>query len=295
MEKINGIIPAIPTIFNDNMDIDFTEIGKCIKFAIKSGAEAIAPMLLGGEFYKLTFLEKIELIRYISKFRYSIKILIGVSEPATFSVIKLAKEAFVSGVHGIILMPPYYYPYGKLDNSLIIKHFTEVSKAVDMPVIIQDFGFRANIPLKLLKTIIENNKNIAGIKTEGNGSAERIRLLHSLYPDLSILGGYLGFNMANEFNNGSDGSITGLAFMDILSRIYRKYQNNDNSYRDDFLRVQNILGFEAENLKFFVRIEKEVLYKRGIIKYIGVRQPEPEMPESIKYKLKILLDKSGIE
>ncbi len=55
MKPISGVIPAIPTIFKDNMEIDFDGIENCIEFAIKSGAGAIAPMLLGGEFYKLTF------------------------------------------------------------------------------------------------------------------------------------------------------------------------------------------------------------------------------------------------
>lgn len=292
MKPISGVIPAIPTIFKDNMEIDFDGIENCIEFAIKSGAGAIAPMLLGGEFYKLTFNEKIEIINNVSKFRKRIKIFAGVSEPATFAAKKLAEKAMDSGVSGIILMPPYYYPYGKLENSIIAKHFIDISNSIDIPVIIQDFGYRSNMPLKLLKTIAANN--IAGIKTEGKDSARRIHLLHTNFPDISILGGYLGFDMVNELNNSSDGSITGLAFLDILSGVYEKYRNNDKTYIDDFSKIQELLGFEAENLKFFVQIEKKILYRRKIIIYTNVRSPEPEMPGRMDSKLNMILDKIWI-
>ena len=294
MKKISGVIPAIPTIFKDNMEIDFEGIENCIEFAIKSGASAIAPMILGGEFYKLTYNEKIGIIDNVSKFSKKIKIFAGVSEPATFPAAKLAEKAMDSGVSGIILMPPYYYPYGKPENNMIAKHFIDISNCIDIPVIIQDFGYRSNMPLKLLKTITGNN-NIAGIKTEGKGGTGRIHLLHTHFPDISILGGYLGFDMVNELNNGSDGSIAGLSFLDILSGVYKKYRNNDKTCIDDFSKIQELLEFEAENLKFFVQIEKKILYRRKIIKYTNVRSPEPEMPDWINSKLNIILDKIGVE
>lgn len=294
MKNISGVIPAIPTIFKDNMEIDLDGIENCIEFAIKSGASAIAPILLGGEFYKLTFNEKIEIIDNISKFRNRIKIFAGVSEPATFAAAKLAEKAVDSGVSGIILMPPYYYPYGKLENDKIAKHFIDISNSIDIPVIIQDFGYRSNMPLNLLK-IITGHNNIAGIKTEGKGSAGRINLLHAHFPDISILGGYLGFDMVNELNNGSDGSITGLSFLDILSRVYKKYKNDDKTHIDNFRKIQELLDFEAENLKFFVQIEKKILYRKQIIKYTNVRDPEPEMPGWMNVKLNNIIDKLGVE
>ena len=100
--------------------------------------------------------------------------------------------------------------------------------------------------------------------------------------------------MINELNNGSDGSIAGLAFLDILSGIYEKYRNKDKTYIDDFSKIQELLGFEAENLKFFVQIEKKILYRRKIIKYTNVRSPEPEMPGWMDSKLNKILDNIGI-
>ncbi|WP_298279418.1 dihydrodipicolinate synthase family protein [Ferroplasma sp.] len=291
MKKITGIIPAIPTIFKENTEIDFDGLIECINFAIKSGAGAIAPMLLGGEFYKLTYSEKVELIRRVSEFGNRIKIFMGMAEPAIFPVIKLSRVAEDFGISGIILMPPYYYPYGELENNLIAKYCIDVSEAVNMLIIIQDFGYRSNMPLNLLKNITRKGKNIIGIKTEGSKSAERIGLIRHHYPDMTILGGYLGYRMIEEMNNGSDGSITGLAFLDILDGVYKKYKNNDTSYIEDFRRIEGILAIEASNLKFFVQIEKEILLRRNIIKNPYVRNPEPKMPVWLKLKLKQFLDK----
>ncbi|MCL4311026.1 MAG: hypothetical protein M1462_01160 [Candidatus Thermoplasmatota archaeon] len=39
MKKITGIIPAIPTIFKENAEIDFDGLIECINFAVKSGAK----------------------------------------------------------------------------------------------------------------------------------------------------------------------------------------------------------------------------------------------------------------
>ncbi len=67
-----------------------------------------------GEFLDYSFMERQRMV-YLGVKRSRVPILAGVSHSTLAGAIQLADEAVNSGADGLILMPPYFYPYSQCE------------------------------------------------------------------------------------------------------------------------------------------------------------------------------------
>lgn len=277
MPVFEGIIPAVPSIFNDLEVLKTDEIGNVVEFLKESGVNGVAFNLLGGEFYKLTANEKIKSLNIgIELVNGNVKVITGISEPGTLLSCELAKLAEDAGADGLIAMPPYYSPFGKLDNESIFRHFGRIAASVNIPLILQDFDF--GIPFVTLKKLREEFSNIVGIKIEGINKKRTLsrisELRSSLDEEFSILGGMLGRNLTNEIEAGSSGTIPGSSLADFLARIYSGIKEGDTLTQvKNMENIAQIIDLELSDMRNFVYFEKIILEKRRIIENVNCRNP----------------------
>src|SRR5205823_8769863 len=89
---------------------DFSGSLDLLDFLAGGGANAICLFGAAGEFLNYDFSERQRLV-YLGVKRSRVPLLAGVSHSTLAGAIQLAAEATTSGADGLLLMPPYFFPY----------------------------------------------------------------------------------------------------------------------------------------------------------------------------------------
>jgi dihydrodipicolinate synthase/N-acetylneuraminate lyase len=273
---------AIPTVFNDNQEINWDETAGIVEFLKKINIRCISILLFGGEHYRLSLEEKkkqIDLITGVANSNQNV--FVGLNDVSLYSTMKLEREAERYGAtYGIISMPSYM-PFYSIKRSSLKRFLSRVFESSGMPLIFQDTG----IPKSVLpdpgfwKKYVDNGK-LAGFKIEGGGSAGKIRTLHAMYEDTEIYGGYLGINMENEIRSGATGSIIGPSIPDKIRETI--LMASSQGIKEEVIKL---LKFEVAHLYAFTSMEKYLLMKRGIISGYTCRCPCPHVSSAVLKKM----------
>ncbi len=267
MRKIEGVFPAIPAVFGREEELCTDEIKHVINFVNNTRCSGISLNLIGGEFYKLASDELRAVMEVgLESNRSGNLCLAGISAPGTATACRQAKLAQDMGVDAVVAMPPFYNPTGNYGTGAILRHFDRLLGCTDLPLVIQDFNY--GIPVNMLRELLDEHSNLAGIKVEGRNRKRILRRIREIRkeigPDFSILGGMLGLNIKDEIGCGSSGTIPGTSLSDFLSEAYLRIRVGDfHGSHHGFLN--EILSLEAGHLKYFIFSEKAILKFRGII------------------------------
>jgi len=278
-----GIIPAIPSLFNEKEGITIEDLKNVIEFVINNGSHGIALLLIGGEYYKLSEDERMQVIKSsIDIVKSSVPVYVGLSSLSITQVLKFSKIAKDYGIECGVISIPYTDPLGILDHDTIIRYLSEILsklEKLDFNVILQDSIIGNIKPLGAdnILYLLNNFNNIVGFKVEGRNSLRRMRDIITLTENkVSILGGWLGINLLHELSIGASGNIPGSALSDYLTKIYNLYMHsNIEEAKALFNRIFKLLKIETEYMRSFYCIEKMILKARGIISSSYCREPSP--------------------
>jgi 4-hydroxy-tetrahydrodipicolinate synthase len=104
----------------------------------------------------------------------------GVGTNDTAHTIELARRAERAGAHGLLVVTPYY---SKPPQSGLVRHFTAVADATELPVILYDIPGRTGVPIAT-ETLLElaEHPRIVAVKDakEDIGSASKIMAITDL-------------------------------------------------------------------------------------------------------------------
>lgn len=177
---------ALITPFNKDLSVNYDKLGELIEEQIAGGTDAIISMGTTGEAATLSHEEHLEVIKYTcEKVAGRIPVIAGTGSNSTDTAIYLSVEAKKYGVDGLLLATPYY---NKATQKGLIKHFSEVAKAVgDLPILLYNIPGRTGINMNPETTayLVKNVDNIVGIK-EASSNFSAIAKLLSLMGDTPI-------------------------------------------------------------------------------------------------------------
>ncbi len=208
MKLFKGSGVAIVTPFKEGK-VDEAKMTELIKWHIEEGTDAIIVAGTTGESATLSKAEKLELFSLAMKAAEGkIQIIAGTGSNNTADSIALSVEAEKLGVHGLLLVTPYY---NKPSQRGLYAHYKAIAEAVSIPVILYNVPGRTSVDLKP-ETVIELSKipNILGLK-EASGDVARIRPLAAALPaDFMIYAGNDG-EIVDVLESGGHGVISVLA------------------------------------------------------------------------------------
>ena len=216
MKKIifKGCGTAIATPFTDD-GVNLEEFSRLIENQIKEGVDSIIVCGTTGESATLTEEEKMQTIKCAVKTANGrIPIIAGTGSNNTKNVIKMNKKMEEIGVDGLLIVTPYY---NKTTQEGLIKHYEEIVKNTELPIILYNVPSRTGVNIKP-ETALELSKmsNIVAIK-EASGDLSQIAKLASLCRDnLNIYSG-------NDDQIVPILSIGGIGVISVLSNIEPKY------------------------------------------------------------------------
>ncbi len=182
MKKIpfTGSGVAIVTPFK-NGKIDFDKLGELIEYHIANETDAIVICGTTGESAAMPDAEHISAVEYtVQKVNGRIPVVAGAGSNDTHHGVELSKAVQKVGADAILSVTPYY---NKATQKGLIMHYTEIAKAVDIPIILYNVPGRTGVniqPDTLLK--LSEIDNIVGIK-EAGGNISQVAKIASLCGD----------------------------------------------------------------------------------------------------------------
>ena len=282
MAIFTGAGVAIVTPFTENLEVNYDKLGELLDNQIENGTDSIIICGTTGESSTLTEEEHMECIRYtVEKVNKRIPVIAGTGSNCTQTAVDLSKDAQKAGVDGLLLVTPYY---NKATQRGLREYFTDIAKAVDLPIILYNVPGRTgcNLLPATVANMIKETDNIVGIKEASGNISQVASLMHLTQGDIDLYSG-------NDEQIVPLLSLGGVGVISVLSNIaprethdiVAKYLNGD------------VKGSCADQLKFIPLIDalfcevnpipiKKALNLMGY-EVGGLRKPLTEMePENVK-------------
>lgn len=172
MADFGRVMTAMVTPFGPDLKVDYDKAGKLAELLFKIGSDSIVVTGTTGESPTLSLEEKLDLYRVVmDAVGDKAKIIAGTGGNSTESSIELTRAAEEIGVHGIMLVVPYY---NKPPQEGLIAHFTAIAESTGLPIILYNIPGRTGInmtPDTVEK--LSRVSNIVGIK-EASGNLEQV-------------------------------------------------------------------------------------------------------------------------
>jgi 4-hydroxy-tetrahydrodipicolinate synthase len=275
---LSGVVPMLPTPFDERGRILWEDIAPIIAYQIEKGAHGIAALGLGGEAARLSVEERLEVADTVLRTApRGVPVLIGVSAEDTASTCRLARHAADCGATAVMVAPPRN---STMSRQALRDHYLAVcDAAASIEVMVQDAPAFIEVSLggEFVAELAASRDNIRYAKSEAFPAAERTsELVRLLGEQVHIFGGASGLHYLDVLDAGAAGMIPGCEAPAEFVAIYAAYRTGrrEEAVRI-FGRLQPLLVFEAQTLDIFIASSKAILKSRGIIRSDALRGPNP--------------------
>jgi 4-hydroxy-tetrahydrodipicolinate synthase len=287
---LKGILPAIPTCFTEDNEIDKEAQKKVIQFVIAAGAHGIVFPGLASEYNYLTSAERIELIKLlVSEVDGRLPIVAGIGASSKDETILLGIEIMKSGIDHFMLMAPKEFDKDTEKHRVF---FQDVAAALPKGVIVLQNApspSGAGLNAEELIQISKNNTAIKYIKEETLPSGPSITALlkHDMPHLLGVFGGGGARFIIDELNRGSLGALPAAEIIDLHVAIYNAHQNGDAKRARNLYRMS--LPLLMAQMIYRMELTKYILKKRSIVDALHVRAPLPKLDAQAQQDLDLML------
>jgi len=287
---LKGILPAIPTCFTIDNQIDLEAQKKVIQFVIAAGAHGIVFPGLASEYNYLTSSERLELIKLlVAEVDGRLPIVAGIGASSKEESILLGKEVMKYGIDHFMLMAPKEF---ERDTDKHKVFFQDVAAALPNGIIVLQNApspSGAGLNAEELILISKNNEAIKYIKEETLPSGPTITYLlnHDMPYLLGVFGGAGARFIIDELNRGSLGAFPAAEIIDLHVAIYQAHQNGEAKQARNLYRMS--LPLLTAQMIYRMELTKYILKKRGIVDALHVRVPLPKLDSQAKQDLDLIL------
>ena len=204
-----GYMPAMPTPFDKNQQLDIPALEKLMRWLLGEGIHGMMALGTQGEWFSLEREERREVLRTVSReLKGKMSIIAGCNALTAKQVIDNASIATEFGFDGILVTPP---PYVVPTEAEIYEFYRQVSDAVDIPICVYNWPPGTNVLMSraLLEKIATLDKVVA-IKdsTAGIDMNHFLDVFFSLNDRVRVLGiptNELGILLT--LHHGADGTM----------------------------------------------------------------------------------------
>lgn len=181
MVGFGRVITAMITPFDDNLAVNYDEARNIARFLADNGSDGIVVAGTTGESPTLNREEKIRLFETIlDEVGNRVTVIAGTGSNVTADSVALTKEAEKIGVHGVMLVTPYY---NKPPQDCLYEHFKRVAENTKLPVMLYNVPGRTGCNLQAATVAkLSLIENIAAVK-EASGDLEQIAEIRRMTSD----------------------------------------------------------------------------------------------------------------
>ena len=261
--KIKGIYTPVVTPFRKNFEIDFGSLEEILKFLLKKKIHGIVVGGTTGEYFSLSFQERIQLFEFVKKIvGNKCQLIAGTTAINANEAIELSLIAKYLGYKCILLGSP---PYSQPTQEESAQFFLNIAKKVQIPIMMYNFPEKMAFEIKepFLKKVM-SNKFFTSIK-HNSSNPTMIRHFASNYPSLQIACGN-DLQFLEFCSLGSKSWVGGLSncFPQIHVEIFKDAILNKN-----FNRAENKLLKLKQVIDYILSISKYTQSVKFLMQELG--------------------------
>ena len=185
-EIFKGAGVAIITPYTED-GINFEELGRIIEDQIAGGTDAIIITGTTGESATMTDEHKSAIKYAVEKVAGRIPVIAGTGSNETDYAVKLSVYAEQVGADALLVVTPYY---NKCTQKGLVKHFTTIADAVNIPIILYNVPSRTGVNIQV-PTFVELAKHprIVAVKEASGDLSAVAKIRHACGDELAIYSG----------------------------------------------------------------------------------------------------------
>lgn len=175
-----GCAAALITPFEGN-EIDHAALSQLVKWHIACGTDALVVCGTTGEASTLSDAERLAAVETcVRTAEGRIPVIAGTGSNNTAHAVTLTRDAATAGADGVLVVTPYY---NKTTQSGLVRHFTAVADASNVPVILYNVPSRTGLSCAVeTYQQLATHPNINGVK-EASGSFSPLQDTLDLCPN----------------------------------------------------------------------------------------------------------------
>jgi 4-hydroxy-tetrahydrodipicolinate synthase len=289
---IGGAIVAVVTPFKKGL-IDEAGLRNLIEFQLANGTHGIVPCGTTGESPTLSHKEHERVVEItIEQTARRVPVIAGTGSNSTEEAISLTRHAKNAGADAALMISPYY---NKPTQEGIYRHFEQVARVVDIPIIVYNIPGRtaSNIEPSTMARLAKID-NIVGVK-EASGSMKQITDIIAMCPDDFIV------VSGEDFLTFPLMCVGGKGVISVVSNVApREMADLCNLYSEGRIDESRKLYYKLLPLLHILFIEtnpapvKAALAMMNRIESEEVRLPLVTITESSKEKVRKVLEAQGL-
>ncbi len=275
-----GVFPVAPTTFFDNGDLDLDSQRRVIDCMLDQGVDGICILANYSEQFVLSDEERDQLLDVcLDHISGRIPVIVTCSHFSTRIVIERAKRAADKGASIIMLMPPYHGATLRADQEAIFKQFSQTSKSIDIPIMIQDAPISGtSLDVSFLVRLAREIENISYFKIEVPFAANKLRKLIKTGGSY-VAGPFDGeeaITLIADLEAGATGTMSSAMYPELLKPIVESFSLGDIlSATKKYDKILPLINYE--NRQCGLQGTKIIMKEGGVIKSDHIRHPLPPM------------------
>jgi 4-hydroxy-tetrahydrodipicolinate synthase len=290
-----GVYVIAATPFSDAGAVDFASIDRLVDFYLGCGVHGMTIMGVMGEAQKLSEQEAMDVAAaFLKRVAGKVPAVVGVSNPGTAQLVKLARFSMEKGAAGVMVQPIA----GLKTDEAIEAYIRAVVAALgpEIPVCYQDYPQLTGVfnSAGAFVRMVDEHPSIVMLKHEEAPGLRKLSAIRNACNGkprryISILCGNGGMHLPQEYRRGADGAMTGFAYPDMLVAIDRLFRAGQHEDAEDLYDLYLPLLRHEGQMGIGLALRKEILRRRGAIASAATRAPGPKLDADDVKELDVLM------
>lgn len=269
-EEFGTVGVAMVTPFDRNGELDLEAGRKLAAHLVDNGVDSLILGGTTGESPTTSAEEKLSMIKAVrEELGDRVKIMAGAGTNDTRSTIALAEASRDAGADSLLVVTPYY---SKPSQAGLLKHFTAVAEATDLPICLYDIPGRSGIPIagETIRTLAEL-PTVKAVKDAKGDVLEATAIINE-----TDLAWYSGDDVLNLpwFSVGATGviSVIGHAAPGLMREMVTSFEEGDLARaREINATTMSVLAGQQAALG-------GVTFAKAALRLQGIEVGDPRLP-----------------
>lgn len=225
---LSGVYTALPTPLGDNGRPDAGSLDPLLESLLASGITGFCVGGATGEYALYDVEDRLRLFRHVAhRIADRVALVLGIGAEHSRQVLGMAEVAKDLGAIAVLLPPPFYFHFDRLDLQEMIQ---QVAESLPLPVLLYHLPqFTNSLDASEAIALVRSVGNIVGIKDSSGHRATLGQFAAAKQEtDLILMAGSDDlFLVALELS--ADGSISGLSciFPELMLGVYQAFREGD--------------------------------------------------------------------